>query len=84
MTAFTDSEHASTIANAVAPQGPQLLYSTNFDGFTATGFAPGATSGRLNSNVFRILGLSDLVAPAYGFTSPAAGAPANDFGRGVI
>ncbi|RZL84251.1 MAG: hypothetical protein EOP66_03030, partial [Sphingomonas sp.] len=85
MTASTDSKHAGTITNdAIAPQGPQLLYSTSFDGFTGTGFAPDATSGRLNSNVFRILGLSDLAAPAYGFTSPAVGAPANDFGRGTI
>ncbi|MDQ0839801.1 Calx-beta domain-containing protein [Sphingomonas faeni] len=85
MTASTDSKHAGTRTNdAIAPQGPQPLYSTSFDGFTGTGFAPDATSGRLNSNVFRILGLSDLAAPAYGFTSPTVGAPANDFGRGVI
>ena len=78
---IADGQGAGTIVNDDgAPQGAQLLYATQFDGFTAAGFAPGASGARLDSNVFRILGLSDLAAPAYGFTSPATG----DFARGVI
>jgi len=83
--AIGDAQGVGTIVNDDgAPQGAQLLYATSFDGFTAAGFAPGATGARIDSNVFRVLGLSDLAAPAYGFTSPAIGAAANDFGRGVI
>jgi hypothetical protein len=68
---------------SAAPEGLQTLFQTGFDGFAAAGFAPGATGTRLDSNIFRVLGLSDLAAPAYGFTSPT-GTTANDFARGVI
>jgi hypothetical protein len=66
---------------SAAPEGLQTLFQTGFDGFAAAGFAPGASGTRLDSNIFRVLGLSDLAAPAYGFTS-STGTAANDFARG--
>ncbi|MBW6525057.1 cadherin domain-containing protein [Sphingomonas sp. RHCKR47] len=78
----TPAAQTASIISA-APEGLQTLFQTGFDGFTAAGFAPGASGTRLDSNVFRVLGLSDLAAPAYGFTSPT-GTTANDFARGVI
>ena len=67
---------------ATAPDAPVVLFSDDFTGFTAAGFAPSATAacGQLDSNVFRVVGLSDNTNPAYGFIGPMGG----DFGRGVI
>jgi predicted extracellular nuclease len=58
------------------------IFATDFAQFTASGFAPGAAaaSGMLDSNVWRIVGLSDNTNPSYGFTGAAGG----DFGRGII
>ncbi|MGI4730628.1 MAG: beta strand repeat-containing protein, partial [Janthinobacterium lividum] len=71
-----------TIENDDPAPATAQLFSTDFASFTAAGFAPGATaaSGMLDSNVWRVAGLSDNTNPAYGFTGPAGG----DFGRGVI
>ena len=71
-----------TIANDDAVPATASIFVTNFANFAASGFAPGAAanSGQLDSNVWRVVGLSDQTNPAYGFTGAAGG----DFGRGLI
>ncbi|MES3101643.1 Calx-beta domain-containing protein [Sphingomonas faeni] len=71
-----------TIANDDAVPVIASIFATNFANFAASGFAPGAaaSSGQLDSNVWRVVGLSDQTNPAYGFT----GASGGDFGRGLI
>ncbi len=71
-----------TIANDDAVPATASIFATNFANFAASGFAPGAaaSSGQLDSNVWRVVGLSDQTNPAYGFT----GASGGDFGRGLI
>lgn len=71
-----------TIANDDPVPETALIFATDFAGFAASGFTPGATagSGQLDSNVWRVVGLSDQTNPAYGFTGPSGG----DFGRGLI
>ena len=63
-----------------APTGLQPYFSANFTGFTAAGFSPTPGTGQLDSNVWRVVGLSDNANPAFGFTGPSGG----DFGRGII
>ena len=71
-----------TIANDDAVPATASIFATNFANFAASGFAPGAvaSSGQLDSNVWRVVGLSDQTNPSYGFT----GASGGDFGRGLI
>jgi VCBS repeat-containing protein len=71
-----------TIANDDAVPATASIFATNFANFAASGFAPGAmaSSGQLDSNVWRVVGLSDQTNPAFGFT----GASGGDFGRGLI
>ena len=80
--ATSDATDGANITLAAAPNAPVVLFADDFTGFTAAGFAPGAAaaSGQLDSNVFRVVGLSDDTNPAFGFTGPMGG----DFGRGVI
>lgn len=52
----------------------------DFTSFSAAGFGPVPVTGQLDSNVWRVAGLSDNPAPEYGFT----GARGTDFGRGPI
>ena len=56
------------------------LIDQDFDAFNASGFSPLPMPGQLDSLVWRVGGLSDSPAPAYGFT----GASGTDFGRGLI
>ncbi|MBC3941251.1 Calx-beta domain-containing protein [Sphingomonas albertensis] len=71
-----------TIANDDAVPATASIFTTNFADFAASGFTPNAaaSSGQLDSNVWRVVGLSDQTNPAYGFT----GASGGDFGRGLI
>ncbi len=62
-----------------APAGTVRLFAENFSGFAAAGFAPTPAAGQLDSDVWRVSGLSDSPAPAYGFT-----AATGDFARGTI
>ncbi|MET0258440.1 MAG: ExeM/NucH family extracellular endonuclease, partial [Methylobacterium sp.] len=55
------------------------IFQENFVGFTAAGFAPTPAAGQLDSDVWRVGGLSDSANPAYGFT-----ATTGDFARGTI
>ncbi|PZU07238.1 Calx-beta domain-containing protein [Sphingomonas sp.] len=70
-----------TIENDDPTPSTMQIFSADFADYTAAGFSPGASaaSGQLDSNVWRIVGLSDLPNPEYGFT-----AGSGDFGRGVI
>lgn len=70
-----------TIENDDPIPSTMQIFAADFTQFTAAGFAPGASaaSGQLDSNVWRIGGMSDLPNPDYGFT-----AGTGDFGRGVI
>ncbi|WP_052402071.1 5'/3'-nucleotidase SurE [Muricoccus aerilatus] len=56
------------------------IFSTDFTGFTAAGFSATPGSGALDSNVWRVVGLSDNPAPPFGYE----GASGTDFGRGTI
>ena len=71
-----------TISNDDAVPATATLFATDFAGFAAGGFAPGAaaSSGLLDSNIWRVVGLSAQTNPAYGFT----GAAGDDFARGLI
>ncbi len=78
----TGGPATGTIANDDAVPATASIFTTNFADFAASGFAPGAaaSTGQLDSNVWRVVGLSDQTNPAYGFT----GASGGDFGRGLI
>jgi Ca2+-binding RTX toxin-like protein/predicted extracellular nuclease len=69
-----------TIITDDAAPASTLIFSENFTGFTAGGFAPNPTAGQIDSDIWRVVGLSDIANPAYGFT----GAAGTDFGRGTI
>ena len=64
-----------------APAGLQNYFSSNFTGFTAAGFSPTPTAAQLDSNVWRVAGLSDNPTPVFGGTYTTA---STDFTRGVI
>jgi predicted extracellular nuclease len=74
------AQGTGTISNDDAIPASARIFSENFTGFTAAGFAPTPTAGQLDSDIWRPVGFSDNPAPAYGFT----GAAATDFGRGLI
>ncbi len=69
-----------TITNDDTLPASTRIFTETFDGFTAAGFAPTPGAGQLNSNIWRVTGMSDAANPAYGFT----GAGGSDFGRGLI
>jgi predicted extracellular nuclease/Ca2+-binding RTX toxin-like protein len=79
---ITGGPATGTIANDDPVPATATIFVTNFASFAASGFAPGAaaSTGQLDSNVWRVVGLSDQTNPAYGFT----GASGGDFGRGLI
>ena len=56
-----------------------VVFSENFTGFTAAGFAPTPGAGQLDSDVWIVTGLSDNPAPAFGATPTSL-----DFARGVF
>ena len=77
---IADAQGVGTIDNDDgAPAGLQPVFSANFNGFTAAGFAPMPTAAQLDSNVWRVTGLSDNINPAFGGTYTTG-----DFARGVI
>ena len=77
---IADAQGIGTIDNDDgAPIGLQPYFSANFTGFTAAGFAPTPTAAQLDSDVWRVVGLSDNPNPAYGGTYTTG-----DFARGVI
>ena len=56
-----------------------LIFSEDFTGFTG-GFTPTPNAAQLDSDIWRVVGFSDIANPAYGFTATAVG----DFNRGTI
>ncbi|HEX8483325.1 MAG TPA: Calx-beta domain-containing protein, partial [Allosphingosinicella sp.] len=77
-----DGSAIATITNDDSAPTSLRLFDEDFTGFTAAGFAPNPTPAQLDSDIWRVVGLSDISNPAYGFT--AVSPPANDFARGVI
>ena len=77
---IADAQGVGHINNDDGLATSALIFSENFTGFTAAGFSPNPTAGQLDSDVWRVVGLSDIANPSYGFTGPAGG----DFGRGLI
>ena len=78
---IADGQGVGTIGNDDPVPPTAGLFSTDFAAFTATGgFAPGGVAGGLDSNIWRVVGLSDIASPAFGFTAAGGG----DFGRGLI
>ena len=78
---IADGQGVGTIGNDDPVPPTAGLFSTDFAAFTATGgFAPGGVAGGLDSNIWRVVGLSDIPSPAFGFTAAGGG----DFGKGII
>lgn len=50
---------ANTGQTIVPPFTPTTIFSTDFDDFRGLGFAPEPVAGQLDSDVFRVLGMSD-------------------------
>jgi hypothetical protein len=76
---LSDASAVATITTDDAPPASTLIFSENFTGFTGGGFAPNPTAGQIDSDIWRVVGLSDIADPAYGFT-----AITGDFARGTI
>ncbi len=74
-----DGSAIATITNDDMPPASQRLLAENFATFTAAGFAPMPAAGQLDSDVWRVVGLSDNASPTYGFT-----ATTGDFARGTL
>ncbi|HEX8126552.1 MAG TPA: Calx-beta domain-containing protein [Allosphingosinicella sp.] len=68
-----------TITNDDSAPTTIRLLEEDFTGFTAAGFAPNPTAAQIDSDIWRVVGLSDVPNPAYGFT-----ATTGDFARGTI
>ncbi|WP_294356818.1 Calx-beta domain-containing protein [uncultured Sphingomonas sp.] len=68
-----------TIVNDDAVPASARIVATDFGGFTAAGFAPTPGTGQLDSDIWRVVGLSDNTNPAYGATLTTG-----DFARGTI
>ncbi|HEV2815913.1 MAG TPA: Calx-beta domain-containing protein, partial [Allosphingosinicella sp.] len=77
---LSDAVAIGTIENDDAPPTSVRLLDESFTTFTAGGFAPNPTASQVDSDIWRVVGLSDIPNPSYGFT----GAAGTDFGRGVI
>ncbi|MCW5759543.1 MAG: hypothetical protein KIS90_07230, partial [Phenylobacterium sp.] len=56
-----------------------IVFQENFTGFTGAGFAPTPGAGQLDSDIWRVVGASDNLNPAFGFTGTTG-----DFARGVL
>ncbi|SOB87695.1 Calx-beta domain-containing protein [Sphingomonas guangdongensis] len=76
---ITTAQGTGTITNDDPVPTSGRIFAENFTGFTAAGFAPTPGVGQLDSDVWRVVGLSDNTNPAYGFT-----AATGDFARGTI
>jgi predicted extracellular nuclease len=74
-----DPTAIATITNDDSAPTTFRLLEEDFTGFTAGGFAPNPTAAQIDSDIWRVVGLSDVPNPAYGFT-----ATTGDFARGTI
>ncbi|HEX8572922.1 MAG TPA: Calx-beta domain-containing protein, partial [Allosphingosinicella sp.] len=74
-----DTTAIATITNDDAAPTTVRIFDEDFAGFTAGGFAPTPTAAQIDSDIWRVVGLSDIPNPAYGFT-----ATTGDFARGPI
>ncbi|HEX8241682.1 MAG TPA: Calx-beta domain-containing protein [Allosphingosinicella sp.] len=79
---LSDASAIATITTDDPAPASTRIFEEDFTGFDASGFAPNPTASQVDSDIWRVVGLSDIPNPAYGFTSVAP--PANDFARGVI
>jgi predicted extracellular nuclease/Ca2+-binding RTX toxin-like protein len=75
---LSDATAIGTITTDDAAPASTLIFDENFTGFVG-GFAPNPTAAQLDSDIWRVVGLSDIANPAYGFT-----ATTGDFARGTI
>ena len=73
---LADAQGVGTILN---DDGPIRIFSETFGNFLGAGFAPTPTASQLDSDIWRVAGLSDNLTPAYGATLTTG-----DFARGVI
>ncbi|PTS73934.1 hypothetical protein DBR17_17585, partial [Sphingomonas sp. HMWF008] len=73
---LVDAQGVGTIVN---DDGPIRIFSESFSNFLAAGFAPTPSASQLDSDIWRVAGLSDNLTPAYGATLTTG-----DFARGVI
>ncbi|HYG46358.1 MAG TPA: Calx-beta domain-containing protein, partial [Allosphingosinicella sp.] len=76
---IADAAAVATITNDDAAPTTVRIFEEDFTGFTAGGFAPNPTATQIDSDIWRVVGLSDIPNPAYGFT-----ATTGDFARGTI
>jgi hypothetical protein len=74
-----DSTAIATITNDDSAPTTVRIFDEDFTGFTAAGFAPNPTATQIDSDIWRVVGLSDIANPPYGFT-----ATTDDFARGTI
>jgi len=76
---ITRGTATGTIVNDEPVPASARIFATDFAGFAAAGFAPTPGAGQLDSDVWRVVGLSDNTNPAYGATLTTG-----DFARGLI
>ena len=76
---LSDATAIATITTDDAPPASTRIFEEHFTDFTAGGFAPNPTATQIDSDIWRVVGLSYIPAPAYGFT-----ATTGDFARGTI
>ena len=76
---IADGQATGTIVNDEAVPASGRIFAADFAGFAAAGFAPTPGAGQLDSDVWRVVGLSDAPNPAYGATLITG-----DFARGLI
>ncbi|MEA3012083.1 MAG: hypothetical protein QOD42_628 [Sphingomonadales bacterium] len=76
---LSDATAIATITTDDAPPASTRIFEEHFTTFAAGGFAPNPTATQIDSDIWRVVGLSDIPAPAYGFT-----ATTGDFARGTI
>ena len=76
---ISDASAVATITNDDAPPVSFTLLNESFTGFTAAGFQATPTAGQLDSDIWRVIGLSDTVTPVFGGTYTTG-----DFARGTL
>ena len=76
---ISDAAAIATITSDDPQPASTRIFEEDFAGFTAGGFAPNPTATQIDSDIWRVVGLSDIANPAYGFT-----ATTGDFARGTI
>ncbi|HVQ06908.1 MAG TPA: Calx-beta domain-containing protein [Allosphingosinicella sp.] len=76
---LSDATAIATITTDDPQPASTRIFEEHFNSFTAGGFAPNPTASQIDSDIWRVVGLSDIPNPAYGFT-----ATTGDFARGTI